>query len=609
MLRSRLHKNLIYQTFQLLDKNEKIKFMLLSGAQIIVNFLDLVGITLIGILGSMTVNGIQSKSSGDRVVGVLEFLRINQLSFQQQVAIIGVLGSCALIVRTLLSVYLTRKVLFFMGSIAAKISSESMTKVLNNTLILMQSIASQNMIYSLTNGVNALTIGLLGTLSTVISDFSLLIILTISLYIVSPTIALTTTIIFGMVAIVLFLLLQKRAVLISKDFTKLNIEGNQRIYEIIISFREIFTKNRQVYYANMISKNRYALAKSNAEMAFIPHISKYVIEITLILCTLVVSLIQFITLDASRAIATLTFFIAAGSRIAPAALRIQQGLISLKTNLSQAEPTLNLMHKLETRIEFNDKSHGKEVINNEFEPNVLVRELNFIYPDSRDFKLSNISIDLESGKSLAIVGPSGSGKSTLVDLIIGLQTPTSGTVLISGLPPSLAIQKWPGSISYVAQDAILIEGTVKENVCLGYDSNSISDELVVNALNQAQLKPFVDRLSNGIHTEIGEGGTKLSGGQKQRLGIARALLNNPKIIILDEATSSLDSLTENEINLTIEALKDSVTLIIIAHRLSSVKKSDQVLYINNGNAVAIGSFEEVRRLVPDFDKQAKLMGI
>jgi ABC-type multidrug transport system fused ATPase/permease subunit len=235
--------------------------------------------------------------------------------------------------------------------------------------------------------------------------------------------------------------------------------------------------------------------------------------------------------------------------------------------------------------------------------------LTFNYPGSDHFKLKNISVSIDSGKSLAIVGPSGSGKSTLVDLIIGLQAPTSGTILVSGLPPSEAIKKWPGSISYVAQETIIVNGSIKANVCLGYDPDSISDHLVLEALNKAQLKVLVESLPKGLNSEVGERGAKLSGGQRQRLGIARALLNNPKIIILDEATSSMDSLTENEINQTIESLKDTVTLIIIAHRLSSVKNSDKVIYINNGNAIAVGTFDDVRNSVPDFDKQAKLMGI
>jgi len=609
MLVKHFKLNLIFQTFQLLEKREKVKFVIISATQVFVNFLDLLGITLIGILGSMTVNGIQSKESGTRVMSFLRLFKINEFNFQNQVAIIGIFAAMSLISRTLISVYLTRKVLFFMGSIAAKISSDSMSRVLNNNLILMQSITSQNMIYSLTNGVNALTIGLLGTFSTVISDLSLLVILTFSLYIVSPSIAITTTIIFGLVAAALYFLIQKRAILISKEFTKLNIDGNQKIYEIIISFREIFTKNRQAYYAKMISKNRYALANSNAEMAFLPHIGKYIIEITLILCTLIVSGIQFIALDAGRAIATLTFFIAAGSRIAPAVLRIQQGLISLKTNLGQAEPTLNLMNKLGNTSKIENYFENNEKTNDGFTPSISVSKLNFNYPGSDYFKLNDISVSIEPGKSLAIVGPSGSGKSTFVDLIIGLQTPTSGTVLVSGLPPSEAIKKWPGSISYVAQETIIVNGTIKENVCLGYDPNSISDHLVSEALNKAQLKVLVESLPKGLDNEVGERGAKLSGGQRQRLGIARALLNKPKIIILDEATSSMDSLTENEINQTIEALKDSVTLIIIAHRLSSVKNSDKVIYINNGNALAIGTFDDVRNSVPDFDKQAKLMGI
>lgn len=605
----RIKNNEVYRTFLLLNKREKLKLILISISQVVVNFLDLVGVVLIGILGSLTVSGIQSKSAGTRVMDVLGFFKIDQLALQEQVAILSLLATSALVGRTVLSIFLTRKVLFFMSSIAAKISADSMAKILNNTIILMQSMTSQNMIYALTNGVNALTIGLLGTATTLLADISLLIILSSSLYIVSPSIALTSTLIFGFVAVVLFVLLQKRATSISSEFTKLSIEGNQKIFEIIVSFREIFTKNRQEYYGDSIRKNRYAFAKSSAEMAFLPHIGKYVIEITLILCTVIVSAIQLITLDASRAIASLTFFIAAGSRIAPAVLRIQQGLIALKTNLAQAKPILNLMDKLNSTENQQSNLPISRGTNKSFTPSIVVEKLTYSYLENSSFKLRDISVSIEPGQSLAIVGPSGSGKSTFADLIIGLLKPTSGTILISNLPPADAIKKWPGSISYVAQDAITIEGTIRDNICLGFDPRNIPDDLIIAAMEKAMLDSFVRGLPNGLDTQVGERGTKLSGGQRQRLAIARALLNNPKIIILDEATSSLDSLTENEINQTMESLKNSATLVIIAHRLSSVMNSNKIIYLSNGEQKALGNFNEVRKEVPDFDKQAKLMGI
>ena len=187
--------------------------------------------------------------------------------------------------------------------------------------------------------------------------------------------------------------------------------------------------------------------------------------------------------------------------------------------------------------------------------------------------------------------------------------PEDGSVLISGLPPVEAIAKWPGSISYVPQEISIFDGTIKDNVALGYALEEIDEELVARALNFAKLEDTVSRLPFGINTQIGEKGTKLSGGQRQRLGLARAFFSNPKLIVLDEATSSLDSENELRIGESIQLLKGKVSFVVIAHRLSTVRKADKVFYIENGEIKGSGTFDEVRIQAPDFDNQAKLLGL
>jgi ABC-type multidrug transport system fused ATPase/permease subunit len=172
-----------------------------------------------------------------------------------------------------------------------------------------------------------------------------------------------------------------------------------------------------------------------------------------------------------------------------------------------------------------------------------------------------------------------------------------------------AIEKWPGAIAYVPQDVLIINGSIRENVALGYPLENATDKLVNDALRIASLADFVDSLPDALETNLGERGARLSGGQRQRIGIARALFTKPKLLVLDEATSSLDSMTEESISNDIKSLKGSTTVIIIAHRLSTVKDADRVVYIEQGRILAVGTFDEVRSLVPDFDKQARLTGI
>jgi ABC-type multidrug transport system fused ATPase/permease subunit len=193
--------------------------------------------------------------------------------------------------------------------------------------------------------------------------------------------------------------------------------------------------------------------------------------------------------------------------------------------------------------------------------------------------------------------------------MLGVINPTEGEILISGKAPHEIIDNFPGLLAYVPQDVFIINGTLRDNICLGYNPKEISSELIYGALKKAQLLDFVESLSEKLETYIGDNGSNLSGGQRQRLGIARALITEPKILVMDESTSSLDGETESNLTNAIIALKEQTTMILIAHRLSTVRNADQVIYMEDGKIIASGSFNEVREKVPDFDKQSKLMGL
>jgi ABC-type multidrug transport system fused ATPase/permease subunit len=608
-IKTKANRSLLLRSIGILEKRDKYKLIVMSGIQVFLGFLDLIGVAAIGALGALAISGIQSKVPGNRVYAFLSFFNIENLSFQNQAALLGVFATFVLVGRTFLSILFTRRTLFFLGRRGAQISAELVSRLLSQSFVSVQARTSQETLYATTRGVEIVTLGVLGTLVTIVSDLSALTFLAVGLFVIDPIIAFSCFVIFSIVGFVLYRLLHQRARTLGLANTQLVIESNDKILEVVSSYREALVHNRREFYANEISNTRRELADTLAELNFMPNISKYVIETTVLIGALVIGAVQFILEDATHATATLSVFLAAGTRIAPAVLRIQQGTLLIKSNLAQADPTLQLVNELRFVSPLKPSPTGVDVLHEGFHSCVKMEEVSFTYLDKNVPAISGINLQIDEGSSIAFVGPSGAGKSTILDVLLGILTPDRGRIEISGLTPLESIEKWPGAISYVPQDVQITQGTIRENVALGFPKEVASDELVWSALETAQLAELVRSLPHGIDSYVGEKGSKLSGGQRQRLGIARAMFTNPKLLLLDEATSSLDGEVEAAISSAINELKGSVTVIMIAHRLSTVRELDKVVYVENGKILAQGTFEQVRTIVKNFDKQATLMGL
>lgn len=592
-----------------LNRKDRIKLFFVSVIQITLSFLDLLGVALIGVLGALAVNGVQSKPAGNRVASVLNQLNIEGYTFQKQVAILAILAAIILVFKTIANVYLTRKVMFFLSRRGAMISGEIAEKLLNESLLSIQEKSTQDTVYALTGGVTSITMGVLSTVASMLADAALLIILFIGLLIIDPVIAFLTFSIFALIGYILYWLQRKRAKNLGLMLSELNIKSNEKIIEVLTSYRELVVRNRRSHYANEVFALRAKLADAQAEISFLPQVSKYVIETTVILGTVLISGIQFLLQDASHAVATLTVFLAAGSRIAPAVLRFQQGAITIKSNIAASQPTLEMLDKLRDKSPSNKSVDRIDFDHFGFTPSVTLSEVSFTYPGADKPALSKVTLSLEQGAFIAIVGPSGAGKTTLVDILLGILEPSSGVVLISDEKPSKAMEKWPGSVGYVPQDVLIVNGTIGDNVALGYPDNSKFEKEILDALASSSLTDFLLKSEGGIERQVGERGSKLSGGQRQRLGIARALYTKPRILVLDEATSALDGVIETEITDTIKNMRGDTTVITIAHRLSTVREADLVIYMEDGKVLYQGTFEDVRANVPNFDHQASLMGL
>ena len=608
-LRERWRNSELGRSASILSAQDKRKIIAVSIFQICLGALDLLGVLVIGLLGALSVSGVQSTQPGSRVNSVLQLLRISEASFQTQAAILGTTAVILLVGRTLLSIFFTRRILFFFNRRGAKISANLISRLLSQSLLTIQRRTTQETLYSVTRGVELITVQVLATAVVLVSDVSMLLVLGVGLFIIDPITATTTFLVFAAIGFSLYFLMHVRVGALGIKSSWLNIKSNEKITEVFSSYRESVVRNRRDYYAREIRRLRFDLADTSAEYNFLPYISKYVIESAVILGALLIGSVQFALQDATHAVATLAIFLTAGTRIAPAILRVQQGSVQIRGSLGMAGPTLDLINALGNAPLIENVDDTVDVIHEGFAANIQIKDISFTYPGKSYPAIADITLAIPKGSSVAFVGPSGAGKTTIVDVLLGVLNPDIGHVTISGLSPIVAVAKWPGAVSYVPQDVVISNGTIRENVALGYPADVASDELVMSALKLANLYDFVAELPQGIDTPVGERGTKISGGQRQRLGIARAMFTKPYLLVLDEATSALDGETEASISTAIHSMKGLTTVIMIAHRLSTVRDADIVVYMAKGKVISSGTFNEVRNVVPDFDRQAKLMGL
>jgi ABC-type multidrug transport system fused ATPase/permease subunit len=602
-------KRPIKRAISVLSPTDRRKIIFVTFLQILMGGLDLLGVIAIGLLGALSVTGLQSKEPGNRVASALNVLHIQGATFQTQAIVLGVSAVVLLVGRTILSIYFTRRILFFLSLRGAKISAELISRLLSQPLLVIQSRTTQETVYALTTGVERLVLQVLASSVMWVSDLALLVVMFLGLMIVDPLTAISTLVVFCVVGYFLYRMMHVRAGNLGVENTNLVISSNEKIVEVFASYRESVVRNRRDYYAREIGLLRYSLAHTSAEIGFLPYVSKYVIESTVVVGAVMLAAAQFILQDATHAIATLAIFLAAGTRIGPAVLRLQQGTIYIKNGLGVSTPTLDLIDDLGDEPILKNINDTVDTCHEGFVPEIVIKEVSLTYPTKKVPAVANATLTISAGTSVAFVGPSGAGKTTLIDILLGVLYPDFGSVLISGLTPPAAVTKWPGAVSYVPQDVVIAAGTIRENVALGYPVKEATDDLVMGALKLAQLDKFVGDLPEGMNTQTGERGAQLSGGQRQRLGIARAMFTRPKLLVLDEATSSLDGATEANITDAINALRGSTTVVIIAHRLSTVRNVDKVVYLCDGKILASGTFEEVRSIVPDFDAQAKIMGL
>jgi ABC-type multidrug transport system fused ATPase/permease subunit len=477
-----------------LSSNQKKKLSIFAFFQALVGIFDLIGIALMGAVGAIAITGLQSNSTPSGLQKYFAFLNLESEPFQTQVAIVACLAIFFMIARTLFSAYILKKALYFLATLSADMSEKFVAKLFGSSLRIVQAKSVSEYTYALTSGVSAMTIGVGGAAIALVSDLSLLILITITLMWVNLPLALITIAYFSLVAFFLYIQLSTKVRKYGQESSTLTISTQTFLSQTIYSFRELFVKNIEASQIQEISKVRRKSAFLEANLNFLTNISKYTLEISLLLGGLILSAVQFSTSSAIEAITMLSLFLAAGMRIAPSILRVQQNLLGIKQQYGASTPTINLINSLETitvpKVEVPrfQKNHEN------FSPEITIKDLSFKYPGSPIHVFSAINLEIKAGNFVVFVGPSGAGKTTLIDLILGLHRPTEGSIQISNLKPKQAIEKWPGAIGYVPQNVELFQGSILDNITFGYSQKDWTIEDVWEALTAANLNDFVKGL-------------------------------------------------------------------------------------------------------------------
>lgn len=421
--------------------------------------------------------------------------------------------------------------------------------------------------------------------------------LAVLLLIVETKLVLLLCAVIGGAALVLALGLRRTMVRLGAIYAPLRARRLQTLQQVFSSIKEIKVQGREAYFLEEYRQVRDSSARAQARIQATLQVSRPVLEV-LVTGGIVLVIVMVLLQGRGNAdiVGTLALFAMSGFRILPGVTRI----ISAYHTLKNGAPMVDALVADRADPDLAGGLRGNAPAAMPFERAVEVESVSFAYASSGRDVLEDVSLSIAKGEAIGLVGPSGAGKSTLVDILLGLLPPQRGRVLVDGRDIATDPRAWRRLVGYVPQTISLIDDSLRQNVAFGIKAEAIDDAKVWRALQLAHVDEFVRALPAGLDTAVGERGVRLSGGQRQRIGIARALYDDPEVLVLDEATAALDNETEREVTRAIEGLHGRKTLIVIAHRLSTVKRCDRLVLMKAGRVEDTGRFQDLVASNPDF---------
>lgn len=435
-----------------------------------------------------------------------------------------------------------------------------------------------------------------------VTFFSVLLVLVVA----QPAMAGLTLVYLVGVALFLYLWSGRRAVAAGRANRDYSFKTATLMTEMVAALKEITLRNKYGEVAGLVQENRGHAVRSRARIQFLGAVPKFVTEAALIGGFVLVGVAGYLQGGAAAAFTAIALFGLAGFRMIPSLLRFQGVMTSTAATLPHARAVIRDIRAADAYVAAAEKIGQEPIVG---EPQALVlEEVEFTYPGADTPAVRDLNLVIPMGDHIALVGSSGAGKTTLVDLLLGLITPSAGQLRLDEQDLMDVLGAWRARVGYVPQDVVLFDGTIGQNVALTW-GEEYDRERAREALAKAQLLGVVDARAGGLDARVGERGLALSGGQRQRLGIARALYVDPLVLVMDEATSALDTTTEEAVTSSIRALHGQVTVITVAHRLSTIREADMVCFMKDGTIEARGTFSELVASSSDFAVQARLAGL
>ena len=591
---------------------ERFTWYLLTILRSLLSLLDLAAVLAIGLVVTSTALFLTQGSDPNRFV---EFAGLSLPTVNAQtLPIFGFLILLLFLLKALSSLLLTRSTALFLARVEARAAKRIAEIVFGGTLSDVRRQSREETLYAVQSGSPATFNTLLNAASTIVTEMSLFVVICFGFLLVDPVATIAAIAYFGVIAstIQFFLgTLMRRA---GEKTAASSVAANAALSDLTSVFRELSVLGKRKKYIDKIYAARLDAADSGAAQYYLSGIPRYVVEAGLLIGVALFLVVQYLTVDVIAAAGTISVFIFGGFRLTAAILPLQSSILSVNAILPIANTALFILETdsgepVKSAIGRGDSSGlGHEAGVSRGGVEVELKDVNFSFEDSSQPVIHDLSLRIPPGVQAALMGPSGAGKSTLADIMCAVLDPDSGAVLIDGANPFSSHPNRP-AISYVPQKPGLVSGTIANNVALGVSREDVDVKQVREALSQANLLDVIENLPEGIDAPLGKLLDGLSGGQVQRLGLARALYNNPGLLIMDEATSALDAQSEAEIQKALDGLRGKVTVVLIAHRVNTIQSADVVFLLDEGRLIDQGTFQELFKRNPAVERVVELMKV